>query len=554
MLREDPDLRRVLARSWPHLRPFRWRIGLALFASAVATLVLVLVPAAIGAATDAVLDVDARALAVAVGAVVALVLARPVLVRVADVLMVDVGEKVIARLRDLVVLRLSGAPLRFLETHRGGDLLRRATSEVTDLATVLRTQLPEILSTFGYLVFATVMLTVYSWQLMLALMIVFVPLAVLITRAFERLSGPAFAAEAATQVTVAATYRETLQVRELLQADDATGSWIARFTRDNEAFRSATRATQVALRRVMFMHIAEGLTLAVLLVVGGLLVDAGAMTVGAVVVFVVASRELFALTNGLAHLVGDLQTSRVAMARLLDLLATTEPVGPTGVSAAVPLTGELVAESVCYAYGDGEPVLRDVQVRFPAGSRTALVGVTGSGKTTLVKLLSGLYAPDHGRVRFAGVDLAELAAPELRHRIVLVPQQVHLLSGSLRDNLALAPGPPDERRMLDALDELGLREWVEAMAAGLDSDLGQRGDRLSAGERQLVGLARAAMVAPAVLILDEATADLDPVTAARLERAMDRLRADRTLIVVAHRAETIARLARVVRVADGAVG
>ena len=556
LLAEEPDVRRVLRRSWPHLRRYRLRIALGLLTSAAATASLVGIPAAIGAATDAILAGDRDTLMLAVGAVIALALLWMVLLRWAEIQMVSTGERIVQDLRDLVVHRLSRAPLRFLESHRGGDLLRRATGEVSDLAMFVRGQLPDVLSTFGYLLFSVVMLAVYSWSLLLLLVVVFAPMAYLITRAFERAAGPAFSAEAATQATVAATYREAVDARETLQAAGAEGEWLDRFNRDNQEFQAATRQTQVALRRVVLMQIAQGLTVAVLLVAGGLLVAAGSITVGTVVVFVVASRELFALTGDLAHLVGDMQTSRIGVARLLDLFDRTDPGDRDGADGALPARGELTLTDVGFAYGEyagraaDTTVLGGLTLAFAPGSRTALVGETGAGKTTLAKVLSGLYRPDEGTVRFAGVDLREAPPDEVRRRIVLVPQEVHLLGGTLRNNLVVVPGAPTDADRWSAVDALDLREWVEALPGGLDCELGRRGDELSAGERQLVGLLRAALVDPAVLILDEATADLDPVAAARLEGAIDRLRGGRTLVVVAHRPETIARMPRTVRL-DG---
>ncbi|KDN87611.1 ATP-binding cassette domain-containing protein [Kitasatospora cheerisanensis] len=181
-----------------------------------------------------------------------------------------------------------------------------------------------------------------------------------------------------------------------------------------------------------------------------------------------------------------------------------------------------------------------------------MVGETGSGKTTLSKLLCGLYRPDAGAVRFAGADLAELPEAQLRSRIVLVPQEVRLVTGTVAENLALVRGAPDRAAIERVVARLGLTEWLAALG-GLDTEVGVRGARLSAGERQILGVVRAVLADPAVLVLDEATADIDPATAARLEHALDELHAHCTLIVIAHRPATIARLPRVVRLAGGRV-
>ncbi|WP_423748163.1 ATP-binding cassette domain-containing protein [Frankia canadensis] len=256
----------------------------------------------------------------------------------------------------------------------------------------------------------------------------------------------------------------------------------------------------------------------------------------------------------LSGLAGQAQLARVGLARLVDLLAALPPADPDAPQRSgseLPARGDLVAQGLRFAYDEREDVVRDVSVAFPAGDRAGLVGVTGSGKTTLAKLLAGLYEPDAGTVRYGGVDLRAVPAHRVRERIVLIPQQVHLITGTLADNLALTPGAPARAAMERAVERLALGDWVARLPGGLDAPLGARGEKLSAGERQIVGLLRAALVDPPVLLLDEATADLDPDVAERLESAVERLRAGRTLIVIAHRPETIARLPRTVRIEAG---
>lgn len=201
----------------------------------------------------------------------------------------------------------------------------------------------------------------------------------------------------------------------------------------------------------------------------------------------------------------------------------------------------------------GTEVLGGLSVRVEPGERVGLVGPTGSGKTTLAKLMTGLYAPDSGTVRYDGHDLAALAPAELRRRIVLIPQRVHMIEGTLLDNLRLVPGDPDERSIAEAVERLGIADWIRSLDEGLHTDLGRGASKLSAGELQLIGLVRAALLDPAVLVLDEATADIDPETARTLETAIDTLRADRTLIVIAHREATIKRLPRTIRLDENAL-
>ena len=448
--------------------------------------------------------------------------------------------------------RLSVAPLRFVEAHRGGDLLRRVTVEIADLAAFVRGQVPDVISLTGYVAFSTAVLLLYSWQLTLLLAVIFAPLMWLLGRRFRVAAEPAYAAEAAARATVAATFQESLEVREQLQLAGAADVWRIRLAGDMAEHHRAMRRTQLSLSWLESAWVVQGLVTAVLLVVGGGMVGSGALTVGGVVTFVLASRELFGSVDDLTYVAGELVESKVGLSRLLDLLERTPGAARVTTGASRPSTaGSLAAHKVGYAYQPGRPVLRDVTVSFAAGERTALVGETGSGKSTLAKLLSGLYLPDSGTVRYGGVDLADLPYGDLRRRIVLIPQQVHLITGSVADNLALAPGMPGRADFERAARELALADWVTGLPDGLDTDLGPRGARLSSGERQLVGLIRAALVKPEVVILDEATADLDPVTAHRLETAISHLHVDRTLIVIAHRQGTIDALPRVVRIVDG---
>ncbi|KPL30375.1 ABC transporter [Streptomyces anulatus] len=563
-LTATPDQRRVLRRAWPHMRPERRGITLALLAGAAATATTVAVPAVIGAGVDQILARDRSGLFTAVAALTVLALLRLILFRQSELLLIAVGERVVRALRELAVTRLSRAPLRFLEAQPSGDLLRRTTTEIADLANFVRGQLPDVLTVAAYLLFTTVLLLTYSPLLTLALALVFVPAIVCVLRLFKKAANPAFAAEAAAAGTVATTYRELVQSREMLQTGGGIGFWRERFLADNERRYRAARRSQRSLFLISLARIVQSLTTAVLLLVGGWLAARGSISVGTVVVFILATRQLFDSATQASNLVGQVQISLVGLARLLDLLSTTAP--RAGIHAPRPAAdddaqrgpvtaerGVLEIEDLRYSYVAGTEVLGGLSVRVEPGERVGLVGPTGSGKTTLAKLMTGLYAPDSGTVRYDGHDLAALAPAELRRRIVLIPQRVHMIEGTLLDNLRLVPGDPDERSIAEAVERLGIADWIRSLDEGLHTDLGRGTGRLSAGELQLIGLVRAALLDPAVLVLDEATADIDPETARTLETAIDTLRADRTLIVIAHREATIKRLPRTIRLDENAL-
>ncbi|OHV22423.1 ABC transporter [Parafrankia soli] len=553
LLADEPDVRGAARCALRHLRPHRRILVLAIMGTIASTASLVAIAPVVGRGVDAVLAHDRTALWVSVALLVVVVLARLLLLRWSEVVLARAGERIVHDLRDLVVERLASAPLRFVEAHRTGDLLRRATGEIADLSLFIREQLPNLLGLALTVVLTTAVLIVYSPLLSLVLVLLFLPAAVGVIRWFNASAKVVFGRQAAADAAMTATFTETLAAGEALVVAGRPGEWVNRFRRDNDELLRASNATVGAQNRLELFNLLEGLATAVLLLLSVWLARAGHLGVGTVVVFVLATRNLFDGMMGLSRLVGELQTAKVGLARLADLLGATEAAQTAAARAVLPSRGELVANGVRFGYAEGDDVLRGVSVRFPAGDRAGLVGSTGSGKTTLAKLLCGLYQPDAGLVTFGGVDLRTVPAAEIRRRIVLVPQQVHIITGTLAENLALAPGEPDRAAMERAVEALGLTEWVAGLSGGLDASVGSRGELLSAGERQLVGLVRAALVDPPVLLLDEATADLDPAVARRLETAVERIRPGRTLIVIAHRQSTIDRLPRRVRLASGLI-
>ncbi|GAA1009553.1 multidrug ABC transporter permease [Acrocarpospora pleiomorpha] len=546
VLSDEPSQARLVSRAWPHLRPHRRRLIVAGLLSVAENAALVAFAPVVGYGVDALAAGDRDGLLRAVVLFGLLVVAQFVLAALAGTGLAEAGEQVVRGLRERVAERLAGAPLRFLEAHRDGSLLQRATGEIAEFATAVRVSLPNLLGVVATLGLTTVVLVGYSWPLTLVVLVVFLPPALLAVRWFARGAGPAFGARAEAEATMAGTFAETLDAREELRASGGLPAWLARFDRENTATLRTQRRTVLVENRVSVVALAEGATLAALLGLGAWLAGRGDLSVGTAVVFVLAARNLFSAFNDLFQLAGDLQVVRTGMARVLDLLAATD--SRSGGSA-LPSRGELAAEGVEFAYETDLPVLRGVTARFSEDTHAGLVGETGSGKTTLAKLLGGLYRPDGGRVTFGGTDLADAAEEEVRRRIALIPQEVPMVTGSVADNLALSPGEPGRERMRAAFADLGVADFPDTLPAGLDTPA----DALSAGERQIIALARAVLADPPVLVMDEATADIDPATARRLETALATLRRGRTLIVIAHRPSTIDLLPRLVRLRAGQI-
>jgi ATP-binding cassette subfamily B protein len=276
------------------------------------------------------------------------------------------------------------------------------------------------------------------------------------------------------------------------------------------------------------------------------------VTIGTVTAFVLLIANLFDPVQQLSQLYNTVQSSTAALHKLFGIIDATPDVDEVAEPTALPARGALVVDRVTFAYaGSDTPALRNVSVTVADGERLALVGPTGAGKSTLAKLMARLYDPSDGTVSFGGVDVRSASHADLRRRIVVVPQEGFCFSGSIRENVRIARPDASDTDVEQALRTIGAFERFAAFEDGLDTDVRERGSRLSAGERQLVALARAALVDPAVLVLDEATSNLDPGTEAAVERALETLMQSRSVIVVAHRLSTIRRADKIAVIDHG---
>jgi ATP-binding cassette subfamily B protein len=280
-------------------------------------------------------------------------------------------------------------------------------------------------------------------------------------------------------------------------------------------------------------------------------VDADIITVGTVAAFILYLNSLFEPVQQLSQLYNTVQSSGAALNKLFGLLDTPASIGERAGAVDLPGQGVLEVHDVSFAYGSGPEVLHGVSVTVAAGERLALVGPTGAGKSTLAKLIARFYDPVAGEVSFGGVDLRDATIASLRERIVVVPQEGYLFHGTIRENVRVGRPDATDAEVDAALEALGLRARFAALPEGLDTEVRERGSRLSAGERQLVSLARAALADPTLLVLDEATSNLDPGTEHAVERALEVLTSKRSVVVVAHRLSTAARADRIAVVDDG---
>ena len=540
---------------WRHLRPYRRQIALASGAVVLSSLATLAGPALVGYAVDRITPghgSDRRALALASVAFLLVALARPGLERAQILLSARAGERFLASLREAAFDRLQALPLAFFEGERAGVLVSRLTADVQTLTTFVRQVFVEVASSILILVVTIVVMIGLSPLLAAITVGVAAPILFVSSSRFHRLSRPAYLAIRDRVAETLAALQEGLGGVRVIQSFGRE-RWV------HGRFHERSRSQVTAWRHASLVNIAffpmivaaQVLATAAVLVAGGILLERGSVSIGVVVAFVLYLASLFDPLARLSEWFGELQSGRAALAKIVGLIETEAGVDERPDAVEAPASGELRAEDVSFAYEEGTPVLREVSLAVAPGEHVALVGPTGAGKSTLAKLLVRTYDPDHGAITFEGADLRDLELASLRRRIVLVPQEGHLFSGSIADNVRLARPQATDEEVAAALARIGALTRFLGLPDGLGTEVQSRGVRLSAGERQLVSLARVELVDPAVVVLDEATSAMDPGTERAVERALAAVARRRTVVTIAHRLSTARRADRIAVLRDG---
>jgi len=540
------------------LRPYRWRV-LAMFVALIAATGAALAPAPLAklAIDDGIRRGDVGALDLIVAAFLASALVYALASYAQTYLVGWVGQRALQDLRLRLFTHLQRLSIGFYSRNRAGVIISRITNDVEALDQLVENGIATLFQSGLTLIGVVVILLVLDFHLAL-LTFLALPILLIGGVAFRIASADAYRLTREKIGTITGYLQETLSGVRVVRVFGQEPRHIEEFRGLNEENRGVNMIT-VNLNAAYFpaVEFLSALVTVEILVVGGIEVINGHASTGVVFAFIAALNNFFDPIQQLSQLYTTYQSGMAALEKIFELLDEPPDLVDAADAVELPsLRGELRFEDVSFRYGSGEDAeyaLRDVDLVIPPGQTVALVGATGAGKSTLAKLVARFYDPTDGRVLIDGHDLRRVSAHSLRSQMGIVPQEAFLFSGTVRENIAFGRTDASNAEVVAAARAVGAASFIEALEHGYDTEIGERGVQLSAGQRQLVAFARALVADPRILVLDEATSNVDVHTESLIEQGMRRLVAGRTAIVIAHRLSTIRRAGRILVLEHGRV-
>jgi ATP-binding cassette, subfamily B, multidrug efflux pump len=450
-------------------------------------------------------------------------------------------QRSIYTLRNQVETKINRLPLSYFDRQTRGELLSRVTNDIDNVAQSLQQTLSQLLTSLLTVIGVIVMMFVVSPVLAL-IALVTIPISVLITGAIGKRSQKLFTAQWKATGELNGHIEEAFTGHALVKVFGRQREVAAVFADRNEQMFGSSFGAQFVSGLIMpAMMFVGNLNYVAIAVVGGLRVASGTTSLGDVQAFIQYTRMFTQPLTQVASMANLLQSGIASAERVFEVLdaeeQSAEPAASTGTAA--PTRGRVEFEHIAFSYDPAQPLIRDLSLVAEPGSTVAIVGPTGAGKTTLVNLVLRFYELDGGRITLDGVDVATMPRPELRSRIGMVLQDTWLFHGTIRANIAYGRPTATEAEILAAAEATYVDRFVHALPEGYDTVIDEEGSNISAGEKQLITIARAFLADPALLILDEATSSVDTRTEVLVQQAMAALRSDRTSFVIAHRLSTI---------------
>ncbi|MBQ9329742.1 MAG: ABC transporter ATP-binding protein [Oscillibacter sp.] len=466
--------------------------------------------------------------------------------------LIRVGQGISRDLRRAAFARMSQLPVEYFDTHPAGDLISRICYDVDTVNATLSTDLLQLVTSVLTVAGSLVMLLALSPRLS-CVFLVTVPLSMALTSFQMKRLHPLFRRRSGALGALNGFAEERVDRQRAIRTYGVEAADLRQFEEKNdEASQAYYRADWASASLGPSVRFINDASLAAISMFGAMLYLGGALTLGSLSSFVLYSRKFSGPIREAANLLGELQSSAAAAERILDLLDTAEEPGDRpGALPAKKLRGEISFDHVTFGYDPAQPVLRDFTAHIPAGSLTAVVGATGAGKTTLVSLLLRFYCPQSGAITIDDVPVEDYRRDELRRRMALVLQETWLFGGTIAENIAYGTPGATREQIVAAAKAARIHRFITALPQGYDTVLTDGGDGISKGQRQLLAIARCLLSDADIVILDEATSNVDTETERAISEALEQLRRGRTCFVIAHRLATIQNADRILVLADG---
>ncbi len=535
--------------------PYRRRLAVAVILTMVGSVVWLAVPMGVRALIDAVFQADDQSLLNRMALILlALFVAQSALSFGGTYLLEWTGERVVADLRKRLYERMTRHDLRFFANQRIGDLTSRLTNDVGSIRTAVTSAMVDLLSQSLSLIGSIALMVLLNWRLS-ALIFVIVPAATLLARYFGRRIRALSRDIQDRLADTTAIAEEALAAVRVVKAFAREEHEVGRYGTSVEDLFHTSRRT--ILERILFSTIIGLLFFGALVAIfwfGGIEVLAGRLTAGDLVAFIFYAFFIARSTGGMARLYSIFNTAAGASERIFDLMETEPAIQDReGARPLGRVSGAVTFENVSFRYDPDVPVLRDVGFEVALGATIALVGRSGAGKTTLLNLIPRFYEPDEGRVLVDGVDVRDVTLRSLREQIAVVPQDVYLFNTSIMENIRYGRLEASDEEVIEAAIAANVDEFATRLPDGYDTVIGERGVKLSGGEKQRLSVARAILKDAPILLLDEATSSLDSESEALVQEALERLMSGRTTFIIAHRLSTVQHADRILVLEDGRI-